>query len=109
LAQEDSKRALYFAHLFAADHILSTAWTVYFGLVWWVYTPHDGAHAINSPAQRQLAATRPSTAPVLTAEERTERAQMIWGREKNKAAIIILLGWLSKVAPIRQPIEYGAE
>ncbi|KAI9450756.1 Inositolphosphorylceramide synthase subunit Kei1-domain-containing protein, partial [Russula earlei] len=49
---EDPKHMLYFAHIFFADHVLNTIWTVYFAVHWWLYTPHDGRRNANSPAQQ---------------------------------------------------------
>jgi hypothetical protein len=96
--QEDAKRTLYFAHLFFADHVLSSAWTVFFALVWWAYTPHDGARAANSPAQQQLAKTAPpGVGGHMSDTERAARARAIWDREKNHAAALIAAGWLAKV------------
>jgi hypothetical protein len=77
--------------------VLSTAWTVYFALVWWVYTPHDGARAANSPAQQQLAHTAPPGAGGhLTDAERIALARAIWDREKGNAVAIVAAGWLAK-------------
>jgi len=46
--REDPRSTLYFAHLFFADHILSTSWTIFFAVVWWLYSPHDGRRVSNS-------------------------------------------------------------
>lgn len=91
------KRTLYFAHLFAADHILSTAWTVFFGVTWWIYTPHDGRRVSNSAAQQSLIDGYIGEHQNYTDAQRALAAESIWVREKNQAATIIILGWLSKV------------
>ena len=99
-AQENPKYTLYFAHLFFADHILSTAWTVFFGVVWWVYTPHDGRRQANSAAQEEMMKNVHQVGSGnMTDEERVRAATMIWNKEKGTAAIVITLSWLAKVRP----------
>ncbi|TFK74940.1 DUF1753-domain-containing protein [Pluteus cervinus] len=94
--EEDPKHTLYFAHLFFADHILSTAWTVFFAVVWWVYTPHDGRRQANSAAQKEMMEGGPA-GHVLTEEERERAAMAIWNHEKGTAAAIIIVSWLFKI------------
>jgi inositol phosphorylceramide synthase regulatory subunit len=96
-SQEDPKQTLYFAHLFFADHVLSTAWTVFFAVVWWVYTPHDGRRTANSAAQKEMAKGGNGGSHNMTEAERIEAAHMIWNHEKGTAAGIIILSWLVKV------------
>ncbi|KIY43076.1 DUF1753-domain-containing protein [Fistulina hepatica ATCC 64428] len=93
---EDPKHTLYFAHLFFADHVLSTSWTVFFAVLWWVYNPHDGKRQVNSPAQQAMMDMAPSHGPPLTDEERAEAARAIWNHEKGTAMAIIILSWLIK-------------
>ncbi|KAF5335950.1 hypothetical protein D9611_006326 [Ephemerocybe angulata] len=93
---EDSKQTLYFAHLFFADHIFSTAWTVFFALAWWLWTAHDGERQANSDAQQALIKLANIT-HVYTPEERKEAALEIWHHEKGKAAAIIIISWLAKI------------
>ncbi|KAI0060722.1 DUF1753-domain-containing protein [Artomyces pyxidatus] len=94
---EDPKRTLYFAHLFFADHVLSTAWTVFFAVHWWVYTPHDGRRVSNSPAQQALIDGYIGEHQKMSDEQRAAAAELIWGQEKGLALTIIILGWLSKI------------
>ncbi|KNZ72661.1 UPF0596 Golgi apparatus membrane protein [Termitomyces sp. J132] len=94
--EEDPKQTLYFAHLFFADHIFSTSWTVFFAVMWWVYTPHDGSRSVNSPAQEYIIHVGNVT-NTLTPEEREAAAMKIWNHEKGTAATIIFLSWLSKI------------
>lgn len=96
-SQEDPKQTLYFAHLFFADHVLSTAWTVFFAVVWWVYTPHDGQRSLNSKAQEEMAKGGAGGSKNMTDEERIAAANMIWNKEKGTAAAVIILSWLVKV------------
>ena len=95
--QEDPKQTLYFAHLFFADHIFSTSWTVFFAVIWWVYTPHDGRRTANSDAQRAMMDGANSNATHLTEAEREAAAMAIWNQEKGKAANVIIVSWLFKV------------
>ncbi|TFK51872.1 DUF1753-domain-containing protein [Heliocybe sulcata] len=93
---EDAKRSLYFAHLFFADHMLSTAWTVFFIVVWWVYTPHDGARTISSSAQEDII-HRSGINITISPEERSRAARMIWNKEKGPALALVIAGWLAKI------------
>ncbi|KAK7040583.1 Inositolphosphorylceramide synthase subunit Kei1-domain-containing protein [Favolaschia claudopus] len=95
--QEDPRQTLYFAHLFSADYVLSTSWTVYFAVRWWWYTPHDGARQANSPAQEDLIAVAQIAGPVLTEDQRIDAARLIWNQEKGMAFAVILVSWLSKI------------
>ncbi|KAL0953393.1 hypothetical protein HGRIS_004632 [Hohenbuehelia grisea] len=95
--EEDPKRTLYFAHLFFADHVFSTAWTVYFAVVWWVYTPHDGRRQANSEAQKKMMEGGITGGHVMTDEEREAAAMMIWNHEKGTAAAVIAVSWLCKI------------
>ncbi|EJF64091.1 Inositolphosphorylceramide synthase subunit Kei1-domain-containing protein [Dichomitus squalens] len=92
---EDPKQTLYFAHLFFADHILSSAWLVFFAVLWWVYTPHDGTVQIHSDAQKDVQASGPGHN--MTAEERAAAAMTIWNAEKGIATAMIVMGWVLKI------------
>ncbi|THH32048.1 hypothetical protein EUX98_g2170 [Antrodiella citrinella] len=98
--QEDPKYTLYFAHVFAVDHILNTAWTVFFAVMWWMYTPHDGRRQANSPAQEEMAlagAAQAAKIHNMTAQEREFAAMELWDHEKGTAGTVIALGWLAKI------------
>ena len=95
--QEDPRHTLYFAHVFFADHVLSTAWLVFFAVVWWIYTPHDGRKQANSPAQEEMAKTAIGVHHNMTDEERAFAAMSLWNHEKGMATTVIVLGWISKV------------
>jgi len=94
---EDPKKTFYFAHLFFADHIFSTSWTVFFAIVWWLWTPHDGRRQANSAAQKAMMEHGNSTAPHLTDEERRIAAMTIWNHEKGLAAAVIIVSWMFKI------------
>ena len=91
---------LYFAHIFFADHVLNTIWTVYFAVHWWLYTPHDGRRNANSPAQQALIDGYIGQLQSMTEAERTAAALRVWRSEKAQALTIIILGWLIKVRPV---------
>ncbi|KAI0955186.1 hypothetical protein AcW1_006844 [Taiwanofungus camphoratus] len=98
ISQEDPKQTLYFAHLFFADHVLSTAWLVFFAVVWWVYTPHDGRRQANSKAQEDMMNAGPGlSGHNMTESERVAAATSIWNEEKGTATAVIVLGWLAKI------------
>jgi hypothetical protein len=94
--QEDAKHTFYFAHLYFADHIFSTTWTVFFGVVWWIYTPHDGRRQANSAAQEDMMKVAGSTHHISELDRESE-AMRIWNHEKGTAVAIIVLSWLAKV------------
>ncbi|KIK61638.1 hypothetical protein GYMLUDRAFT_96488 [Collybiopsis luxurians FD-317 M1] len=96
VGEENPKNTLYFAHFFFADHIFSTAWTVFFAVVWWFQTPHDGRTNANSPAQLQIIAASPDIHH-LTDEERAVAAGKIWNHEKGTALAVIIISWLAKI------------
>lgn len=95
VAEEDPRKTLYFAHLYFVDHILSTMWTVFFGVLWWVYNPHDGQRIANSEAQKNMMGSAGNH--TMTDEERKEAAQLIWNKEKGLAAGVLIAGWLIKI------------
>ncbi|KAI1793506.1 Inositolphosphorylceramide synthase subunit Kei1-domain-containing protein [Ganoderma leucocontextum] len=94
ILHEDPKQTLYFAHLFFADHILSSAWLVFFAVLWW-YTPHDGTVQIHSDAQKAVQESGPGHN--MTAEERAEAAMTLWHAEKGLATAMIIMGWILKI------------
>ena len=98
--QENPKYTLYFAHIFFADHVLNTIWTVYFTVHWWLYTPHDGRRNANSPAQQALIDGYIGEHQTMSEAERTAAAERVWRAEKAQAIIIIILGWVIKVRPV---------
>ena len=95
--EEDPKSTLYFAHLFFADHVLSTSWTVFFAVVWWLYSPHDGRRVSNSAAQDNIIENYLGETEKVSEEERARLALQLWRKEKGVAIAIIILGWLIKV------------
>ncbi|KAF8159608.1 Inositolphosphorylceramide synthase subunit Kei1-domain-containing protein [Crassisporium funariophilum] len=94
--EEDPKKTLYFAHLFFADHIFSTSWTIFFAIVWWLWTPHDGRRQANSAAQKAMMEIGNATHH-LTDEERRDAAMTIWNHEKGLAAAVIIVSWMFKI------------
>ncbi|KAF7794272.1 hypothetical protein EIP86_005405 [Pleurotus ostreatoroseus] len=96
VGQEDARHTLYFAHAFLVDHILSTAWTIFFAVVWWVYTPHDGRQEIASAAQKEIMEAG-GGGRNMTSDARSEAAMALWKREKGMATTVIVLGWLAKI------------
>jgi len=96
IKEEDPKQTLYFAHLFFADHMLSTAWTAFFAIVWWLWTPHDGHPQAHSAAQEGVIRVANITQH-LTPAEREAAAMAIWNYEKGTAAAVIAISWLFKI------------
>ncbi|KAL0067247.1 hypothetical protein AAF712_005817 [Marasmius tenuissimus] len=96
--EEDPKKTLYFAHLFFADHIFSTSWTVYFAVLWWFHNPHDGQHTANSPAQIEIIEGTVHSNIPMSDKERAAASLKLWNQEKGTAAAFIIISWLIKVA-----------
>ncbi|KAI0705223.1 Inositolphosphorylceramide synthase subunit Kei1-domain-containing protein [Cytidiella melzeri] len=97
VSREDAKNTLYFAHAFFADHMLSTAWMVYFAVVWWIYVPHDGQQEITSPAQKEIMEAGGGGNSSMTPAERAAAATTIWNQEKGTSMAVIVVGWLIKI------------
>ncbi|KAF8605899.1 DUF1753-domain-containing protein [Ceratobasidium sp. AG-I] len=95
VTDEDAKRTFYFAHIFVADHLLGTIWTVFFAVLWWIYNPHDGEKVVNSAAQEAMAGAHGNT--TMSHAERVAAAQQIWNQEKGLAAAFLIAGWVSKI------------
>lgn len=103
--QEEPDKSTVVAHIFLLDHLLSTIWTAFFGVAWWVYTPHDGKRVINSDAQIELATGGAAVGhhPATISEaQRAASALELWDQEKAFAAAIIISGWIIKVS--RSPL-----
>lgn len=100
ILQEDPDKTLIMAHIYLVDHVVSTLWTVFFGVAWWSFTAHDGKRISNSPAQEEVATGGASYGhhpPILSETQRAEAALELWNEEKNFAAGIIFAGWCIKV------------
>jgi len=96
VTEEDSRRTLYFAHVFSADHLLNTIWTAFFAVSWWVYNPHDGERIANSDAQKAVAGQGPGNHN-MTHDDRLHAAQQIWNEEKGLAGACLTIGWMCKI------------
>jgi len=94
--EENAQQTLYFAHLFFVDHVFSTAWTLFFAVGWWVYTPHDGQHVANSEAQEAIRVGA-GVNHTLTDAQLAIAANILWHEEKGVAAAVIVLSWLAKI------------
>ncbi|KAG8798686.1 hypothetical protein FRB91_005034 [Serendipita sp. 411] len=100
ISSEDPDKSTLTAHIFLLDHLIGTLWTAFFGVDWWIYTPHDGKRVTNSPAQVELATGGAAVGhhPTATTEaQRAASALQLWNQEKALSATVIILGWLLKV------------
>lgn len=95
--QENPQQTLYFAYVFFVDHILSTVWTVFFTILWWNYTSHDGQQISNSAAQEAIRHGAPDIKHNLTDAQRAAEANILWNEEKGTAMGVIVVSWLAKV------------
>ncbi|KAL4066196.1 Inositolphosphorylceramide synthase subunit Kei1-domain-containing protein [Scleroderma yunnanense] len=94
--EEDPQHTLYFAYLFFLDHVLSTIWTLFFAVVWWIYTPHDGRRQANSPAQEAIREGA-GVNHTMTDAQLAAAADILWHEEKGTAAMVIALSWAAKI------------
>lgn len=85
-----------YAHLFALDHLVTTAYTTLFAVVWYVYVPHDGRRVANSIAQKEMMGEMGRS--TIDDVSRKLAAELIWKEEKGVAAAVLLGGWLIKVS-----------
>ncbi|KIO25873.1 hypothetical protein M407DRAFT_24833 [Tulasnella calospora MUT 4182] len=94
---EDAEKTLLTAHFFFVDHLLNSVWLAIFAVDWWLYNPHDGKHAANSPAQQEVADVGPGKGVPMTDAERYSAAQGLWNKEKGTAALVLAAGWVIKL------------
>ncbi|KAM0748757.1 DUF1753-domain-containing protein [Meredithblackwellia eburnea MCA 4105] len=93
--EENGPKTLLYAHLFAIDHLISTAYTALFGVIWYIYVPHDGERVANSEAQKEMMGG--GSAAKLDPEARKAAALALWQSERGFSAAVIVGGWLLKV------------
>lgn len=103
-SQENAAKTTTYAHLYLLDHAISTLYTVYFGVVWYVYNPHDGRRDATSQARKELLAGHTTAGDPSSAgdtgesdAERARKALGVWNDEKGFATTVLVLGWLLKV------------
>lgn len=98
--QENPSKVLTYAHFYLIDHLISTLYIVFFGVTWYVYTPHDGRRIANSDAQKAILeaglASNGGSNPV-DEHERARMALQVWNDEKGFSTTVLILGWLIKV------------
>ncbi|MBW0562004.1 hypothetical protein O181_101719, partial [Austropuccinia psidii MF-1] len=91
---ENPRKTLIFSHSLLLDHLLSTIYTIHFGLQWFLINPHDGRRVAHGDAQKNI---MNSDLPQLSPESRKQAAQAIWKAERGVAAVILILIWLAKL------------
>lgn len=96
IGKENPQSTLLYANLFLLDHLLSTLYTAYFGVVWYSYTPHDGRSVAHSDAQKDIMHGSPASG--LDGAERARKAMAVWRDERGTAAGILVLSWMLKVS-----------
>ncbi|KAG1815436.1 Inositolphosphorylceramide synthase subunit Kei1-domain-containing protein [Suillus variegatus] len=94
---ENPQHTLYFAYFFFLDHIFSTIWTVFFSIIWWTYTSHDGQQISNSHAQEAIRHDAPVVNHTMSDEQRALEANILWHEEKGTAMGVIIISWLAKI------------
>lgn len=97
ISEEDGSKTLVYGHLFAFDHLVSTVYTAWFGVVWYAFTPHDGRRVANSDAQKEMLGD-----VVMDDATRIRAAEAIWKSERGFSAAVLVLGWLIKVSSLHK-------
>lgn len=108
IADEDTARVLKYSHLFLADHLISTAWTFFFGLDWFLANKHDGEKPPLNEYQAGLMGLIESIESKyetsknvhhepLVGQARVDAAQRVWKGERSFSATVLILGWLVKI------------
>jgi hypothetical protein len=107
ISDEDTHRVMKFSHVFLADHLLSSTWTLYFGLDWFLYMKHDGEKPKLNEYQEGLMGlieriesqyeTKKIHHQLLEGQARVDAAQSVWRGERAFSAGVLSLGWLLKV------------
>lgn len=92
--EENARRTFIFANCLLLDHLISTLYTIHFGIEWFIKNPHDGRRVAHGDAQKNM--MNPD-APELSPELRKEAAQAIWKAERGFATVILALVWISKL------------
>lgn len=92
--EENPRKTFFYSNFLLADHLISSIFTVLFGVEWYLNNPHDGRRIANSDAQKDM--MNPN-APDLSPELRKQAAQQIWNTEKGFASLILISVWLSKL------------
>lgn len=95
---------LVYAHLYLIDHVVATLSTLYFGVQWYVYNPHDGKRIANSAAQKEIlegstGASSPGGSGLGDdSAERARKALAVWQDERGFSTFVLAAGWLLKVS-----------
>lgn len=109
ISDEDAQRVMKFAHVFLADHLLSSTWTLYFALDWYLYRKHDGEKPKLNEYQSGLMGLIESIESkyetpgkkvhhtLLEGQARIDAAQSVWKGERGFSAAVLASGWLLKV------------
>ncbi|EGG02536.1 uncharacterized protein MELLADRAFT_117555 [Melampsora larici-populina 98AG31] len=92
--EENARKTFIYANSLLVDHLLSTVYTVWFGLSWYFDNPHDGRRIAHGDAQKNM--MNPD-APELSPELRKQAAQAIWKAERDFATMILVSLWILKL------------
>ncbi|GAA6006845.1 Kei1p [Rhodotorula paludigena] len=96
ISEENGPKTLYYAHLFAADHLIGTVYTAFFAVVWYMFVPHDGRRVANSDAQKAMMGGSQS-GDGMDEAARTAAAMGVWKSERGFSATVLAIGWLLKI------------
>ncbi|CEH16821.1 Protein of unknown function DUF1753, Golgi [Ceraceosorus bombacis] len=109
ISDENACKTLRFAHLFLADHLVSSFWTLHFAMHWYTLQPHDGSKPQLAPHQAglmdliekiensyEIPGSIKHHVP-LAGQERVDAAQQVWKEERSFSAAVLAAGWVLKV------------
>lgn len=120
ISEEQPVKVTRYGHIFLLDHLVSTFWTLLFGVWWFLYTNHDGKPPSASSHQANLVSLIESLeAQYMTPEQlaplrhkdlnpktpegareiewRRQQANMMWASEESFSLAVLVIGWLVKI------------
>lgn len=113
ISEESCPTVLLYAHMYLADHLISSLWSFYFFNLVYYANEHNGQPPSLSPYQQGLMALIESIEDQyvgagsegmksahhtpLVGQERVDAAQRVWKAESSFSASVLIAGWALKV------------
>lgn len=108
ISEESSPTVMLYAHLYLADHMISSIWSFYFFQMIYYHTEHNGQPPTLSRYQSGLITliesiesqyeTKGVYHTPLEGSARTQAAQQVWKGESGFSGTVLILAWLLKVS-----------
>ena len=109
-SQESAPTVMLYAHIYLADHLISSLWSFYFFQVVYYFTEHNGQPPPLSAYQSGLMALIESIESQyetkgdhtihhvpLQGDARVQAAQQVWKGESSFSGTVLVLGWAIKI------------